>query len=115
MNNLYKVLFTQKQSTAFIGLSIGSVTQNKIKNNCFVLNKKESHITYFVGWFVKTPLVTVWRTGGCCNSPGKKCAPKTVLEINGEEELGNKGHQLATFITQQRNDHEHTISHSLFS
>lgn len=62
MNNVCKVLFTQKQSTDFTGLSLGCMTQNKIKNNFFVLNKEESHTAYFVGWFVMIPLVTVWRT-----------------------------------------------------
>lgn len=62
MNNVCKVRFTQKQSTAFTGLSLGCMTQNKIKNNFFVLNKEESHTAYFVGWFMKIPLATVWRT-----------------------------------------------------
>ena len=37
------------------------MTENEVKNNPIVLNKEESHVAFFVDWFVKTPLATVRR------------------------------------------------------
>lgn len=82
-----RVLLTAKGFIDFIGLSVERVTRNKTKNNLTVPNMGESDSTAFVGWLVKMPLAAGWKTnwgvgrpfGGCCNSPGKSCSPKTVV------------------------------------